>query len=118
MQRSLILMRVPFEMLDCYLSLFYLAFWDGDMLRLRAELMVRNLPKLIQNPLDIWTINCKFNPNSLINKFEQGLFMADTFRRVLVEAAIPYLQSKISGGKVKIKKEITHSFFSFFLVFC
>ncbi|KNC82779.1 hypothetical protein SARC_04937 [Sphaeroforma arctica JP610] len=37
-EASLILKRVPFEMLASYLSLFYLAFYEGDLSKLKLEL--------------------------------------------------------------------------------
>jgi len=38
-ENSLILKRFLFEAFDCYISLFYLAFYELDIMRLRSELM-------------------------------------------------------------------------------
>jgi Calcium-activated chloride channel len=35
---SLIFKRICFEAFDCYIALFYLAFWQCDVLKVRAEL--------------------------------------------------------------------------------
>ena len=48
-ERSLILKRVPFEMLDCFLSLFYLMCWERDVKRLRHELMGLFITELGRN---------------------------------------------------------------------
>jgi Calcium-activated chloride channel len=37
-QRALILKRLPFEFFDCFISLFWLAFWQQNVSRLRMEL--------------------------------------------------------------------------------
>jgi hypothetical protein len=38
LERSLILKRVPFELLDCFLSLLYLMLWERNVQRLRHDL--------------------------------------------------------------------------------
>jgi hypothetical protein len=68
-------------------SLFYLAFYEGDMMKLRAELTVR----LSHAHLIIPLVTLK--TLQLIQTFvpSQSLFLADTCRRVLMEFVVPLL---------------------------
>mmetsp|Transcript_30118 Transcript_30118/g.61431 ORF Transcript_30118/g.61431 Transcript_30118/m.61431 type:complete len:747 (-) Transcript_30118:50-2290(-) len=66
-ENSLILKRFLFEAFDAYIILFYLAFYERDMRKLKGELV--------------------------------GLFNIDTFRRLLLECAVPYLLHRISSTK-------------------
>lgn len=70
---SLILKRFLFEAFDCYIVLFYLAFYERDVERLRSELV--------------------------------AVFNIDTFRRLALEVAIPYMIHAIDPER-KVKEDV------------
>ena len=66
-ENSLILKRFLFEAFDAYVILFYLAFFEKDITKLRGELV--------------------------------SVFNVDTFRRLLVECALPMALQRVSKDK-------------------
>lgn len=68
--RSLIVKRVAFEAFDCFLPLFYIAFYQLDVVNLRRELLGLFGGKLLTNGLVILDHSLNrtrhsFNPNHL-----------------------------------------------------
>jgi len=74
---ALVLKRFLFEMFDCYVSLFYLAFFERDMDRLRLELVTIfniDIVRRIATETVVPTIMKKLNTNTTIVNFRRRLW--------------------------------------------
>ena len=102
-ENNVIIKRFFFEAFDCYIALFYLAFFQFDVVRLRLELTGATPSTRLPTCSPAWFLPASVHAHVCRCFLWAGMYTTDSLRRMFLETIIPLVLATFSKKSKKKK---------------